>query len=64
MSKAEKLVFPGRLAEQAHVLRQVLSASEQAMTTEQLAAHFDGAKRERLEELLEPQTSSSKPSEK
>lgn len=47
----DKLSWPKSLPEQAQAIRRVLD--EQPLTVDQLAAQFKGARRERVEELLQ-----------
>ena len=45
--------FPDRLPEQARAVRGLLQRSARPLSAAAVAAHFEGARRERVEELLE-----------
>ncbi len=47
------LEFPGRLAEQAQAVRQVLLNAQRPLSTKEIAGYFRAAKGERLEEIVE-----------
>lgn len=49
----EPLAFPGKLSEQAQLVRQVLQASARPLAVADLVNRFKGARRDRVEEIVE-----------